>query len=88
MSAVSAASVAFAVTRACSKSELAGCSCDNRIRQKKSQKWKWGGCSEDIKHGERLSREFLDAKEDANTATGLMNLHNNEAGRRVRWEVV
>jgi hypothetical protein len=35
-----------------------------------------------------LSREFLDAKEDANTATGLMNLHNNEAGRRVRLEVV
>lgn len=84
LSAVSAASVAFAVTRACSKGELSDCSCDNKIRQKKSQKWKWGGCSEDIKYGERFSKDFLDAKEDANTASGLMNLHNNEAGRRVR----
>ena len=80
---MSAASVAFAVTRAGSKGDLADCSCDTRIRQKKSQKWKWGGCSEDIRYGERFSREFLDAKEDVNTATGLMNLHNNEAGRRV-----
>ncbi|XP_044744481.1 protein Wnt-1-like isoform X1 [Coccinella septempunctata] len=82
LSAISAASVAFTVTRACSKGELPQCSCDNKIRQKKSHKWKWGGCSEDIKYGERFSREFLDVREDPNTATGLMNLHNNEAGRR------
>ncbi|KAK9884152.1 hypothetical protein WA026_005104 [Henosepilachna vigintioctopunctata] len=82
LSAISAASVAFTVTRACSKGELPQCSCDNRIRQKKSNKWKWGGCSEDIKYGERFSREFLDVREDPNTAMGLMNLHNNEAGRR------
>ncbi|XP_008195370.1 protein Wnt-1 [Tribolium castaneum] len=82
LSAVSAASVAFAVTRACSKGDLTDCSCDTRMRQKKSHKWKWGGCSEDIKYGEKFSRDFLDSKEDDKTADGLMNLHNNEAGRR------
>ncbi|KAJ8933183.1 hypothetical protein NQ314_014166 [Rhamnusium bicolor] len=83
LSAISAASVAYAVTRACSKGELSEyCSCDNKIKRKKSQKWKWGGCSDDIKYGEHFSRQFLDVREDQNTAVGLMNLHNNEAGRR------
>ncbi|KAJ8979421.1 hypothetical protein NQ317_002201, partial [Molorchus minor] len=83
LSAISAASVAYAVTRACSKGDLSEyCSCDNKIKRKKSQKWKWGGCSDDIKYGENFSRQFLDVREDPNTAVGLMNLHNNEAGRR------
>lgn len=30
------------------------------------------------------SRDFVDSKEDKNSDEGLMNLHNNEAGRRVR----
>lgn len=80
---MSAASIAFAVTRACSKGELNECACDNRVRQRKPRTWQWGGCSEDIRHGEKVSREFLDVREDPNTAVGLMNLHNNEAGRRV-----
>lgn len=53
------------------------------MRQRKPRNWQWGGCSEDIRYGEKFSREFLDVREDANTALGLMNLHNNEAGRRV-----
>lgn len=85
LSAVSAASVAFAVTRACSKGELTECTCDNRVRQRKPRNWQWGGCSEDIRYGEKFSRDFLDTREDNNTAVGLMNLHNNEAGRRVSF---
>ncbi|KAL1501652.1 hypothetical protein ABEB36_006946 [Hypothenemus hampei] len=83
INAISAASVAYAITRACTKGDLSEwCSCDNKIRQKKTTKWKWGGCSDDIRYGEKFSKEFLDAMEDPNTALGLMNLHNNEAGRR------
>lgn len=40
-------------------------------------------CSQDIHYGEKFSRDFVDAKESHETAEGLMNLHNNEAGRRV-----
>ncbi|CAH1116599.1 unnamed protein product [Phaedon cochleariae] len=83
ISAISAASVAYAVTRACSKGDLSEyCNCDNKIKKRKSQKFKWGGCSDDIKYGEGFSKQFLDVREDPNTALGLMNLHNNEAGRR------
>ncbi|CAH0551211.1 unnamed protein product [Brassicogethes aeneus] len=82
LSAVSAASVAFAVTKACSKGELSDCSCETNKRLRKNQKWKWGGCSEDIRYGQDFSKKFLDIREDGNTAVGLMNLHNIEAGRR------
>lgn len=45
--AISAAGVAYAVTRACSRGELNECSCDPRARVRKTKKkWKWGGCSE------------------------------------------
>lgn len=45
--------------------------------------WKWGGCSADIKYGLKLARKFMDAREIAESARSLMNLHNNRAGRKV-----
>ncbi|XP_011698397.1 PREDICTED: protein Wnt-4a-like [Wasmannia auropunctata] len=44
--AVSAAGVAYSVTRACSRGELTDCSCDNRVRTRHQNNWQWGGCSE------------------------------------------
>ncbi|XP_066977927.1 protein Wnt-4-like [Macrobrachium rosenbergii] len=81
--AISAAGVAYSVTRACSRGELTECGCDERIRQRPTRgRWEWGGCSEDLRFGEYFSKEFVDARESRSTADGLMNLHNNEAGRR------
>nr|UTM63732.1 wingless2 [Riptortus pedestris] len=81
---ISSAGVAYAITRACTKGVLTECNCDSRVMQRKPRKqWKWGGCSEDIHYGEKFSREFIDCNEDPSTPEGLMNLHNNEAGRRV-----
>ncbi|XP_013147886.1 PREDICTED: protein Wnt-4-like isoform X1 [Papilio polytes] len=80
--ALSSAALAHAVARACSRGELNECSCDARVRKRTPRHWQWGGCSEDIRYGEMFSRDFVDAKEDKDTDVGLMNLHNNEAGRR------
>jgi hypothetical protein len=38
---------------------------------------------QDVHYGEHFSRDFVDSNEDPETAEGLMNVHNNEAGRRV-----
>lgn len=38
---------------------------------------------QDINYGVIFSRRFIDSQESNETAAGLMNLHNNEAGRRV-----
>lgn len=46
--AISAAGVAYSVTRACSRGELTDCSCDNRVRTRHPNNWQWGGCSEVI----------------------------------------
>ncbi|GAB6023753.1 hypothetical protein CHUAL_008509 [Chamberlinius hualienensis] len=80
--AISAAGVAFSVTRACTKGEIRECGCENRYSHSTKGKWKWGGCSEDINFGGKFSQEFVDSREDDASADGLMNLHNNEAGRR------
>ncbi|KAH0560487.1 hypothetical protein KQX54_005184 [Cotesia glomerata] len=90
--AISAAGVAFSITRACSRGELTDCSCDNRVRARHPNNWQWGGCSEDIHFGEKLSREWSDGAEipikegelsgPKGLAGQLMRKHDSEAGRR------
>lgn len=61
-------------------------------------KYEWGGCSDNVLFGHRLSKYFVDSKEIKpttdmrsrpsrrdiiDTQSKLMNLHNNEVGRRV-----
>lgn len=47
VNAITAAGVAYAITKACSRGELNECSCDNRIKKSGTEKnWQWGGCSE------------------------------------------
>ena len=43
--------------------------------------WKWGGCSDNVKFGEEVSRQFLDSGEVGTDPRTLANLHNSEAGR-------
>lgn len=53
--------------------------------------WIWGGCGDNIEYGYKFSQSFVDVKERENQyqkgskdqGRKLMNLHNNEAGRRV-----
>jgi wingless-type MMTV integration site family, member 7 len=49
------------------------------------QSWKWGGCSVDIDFGIKFARKFLDIREIEADARSKMNLHNNQAGRKVSF---
>ncbi|KAJ8411172.1 hypothetical protein AAFF_G00171780 [Aldrovandia affinis] len=86
--AITAAGVAHSVTAACSQGNLSNCGCDREKQGYYNQEegWKWGGCSADIKYGVEFSRRFVDAREIKKNARRLMNLHNNEAGRKVLEE--
>lgn len=76
--------MAYTITRACTRGELTECNCDDKVRNKDTKgKFEWGGCSENVHFGALFSKEFVDSKENANETEGLINLHNNEAGRRV-----
>lgn len=91
--AISAAGVVNAVSRACREGELSSCGCSRAARPKDLPRdWLWGGCGDNLNYGYRFSKEFVDAREreksypkgSSDSARLLMNLHNNEAGRRVR----
>lgn len=84
--AITAAGVAHAVTAACSQGNLSNCGCDREKQgyYNQAEGWKWGGCSADVRYGIDFSRRFVDAREIKKNARRLMNLHNNEAGRKVR----
>ena len=91
--AISAAGVVNAVSRACREGELSSCGCSRAARPKDLPRdWLWGGCGDNLNYGYRFSKEFVDAREreksypkgSYESARLLMNLHNNEAGRRVR----
>lgn len=95
--AISAAGVVNAVSRACREGELSSCGCSRAARPKDLPRdWLWGGCGDNLNYGYRFSKEFVDAREreksypkgSYESARLLMNLHNNEAGRRVRTEVI
>ncbi|XP_071368757.1 protein Wnt-4a isoform X1 [Centroberyx affinis] len=84
--AISAASVAFAVTRACSSGELEKCGCDRNVHGVSPEGFQWSGCSDNIAYGVAFSQSFVDVRERSkgqSSSRALMNLHNNEAGRKV-----
>ncbi|CAG0893280.1 unnamed protein product [Cyprideis torosa] len=80
------------------KMESCSCDDRIHKRRRETGSWQWGGCSENINYGVKFSRQFIDAEESMNiwqrheelgrkhgkpSADSLMNLHNNDAGRRV-----
>lgn len=68
---------------------LSDCSCDKEKQgfYSNNQGWKWGGCSADVSYGLGFSKVFIDAREVKQNARTLMNLHNNEVGRKVSGSV-
>ena len=84
--ALSAAAVAHSVTFACSRGGLDKCGCDRSIRGKSQKGFEWAGCSDNIIYGVAFSEKFVDARErlkGKHMVRGLMNVHNNNAGRIV-----
>lgn len=74
----------YSVARGCAKGELDNCGCDRKIRiNEPTDDFEWGGCSDNVRYGNKFSREFVDSGETKEVPEGLMNLWNNEAGRKV-----
>ncbi|XP_037531015.1 protein Wnt-8-like [Nematolebias whitei] len=80
--AISAAGVMYTLTKNCSLGDFDNCGCDDsRTGQTGGRGWIWGGCSDNVAFGEKLSRHFVDGLENGQDARAAVNLHNNEAGR-------
>jgi len=94
MHSILAAGVVSAIARSCRDGELRSCSCSKALRPKELVRdWIWGGCGDNIEYGYKFGSYFVDLREkDKNhgrfskeLSRMLMNLHNNEAGRRVSF---
>lgn len=86
--AITSAGVVHSLAKACRDGSLEDCGCDPRRTRGSSKdsegKFDWTGCSNNIKFGLKFARLFIDAKEsETRDGRGLMNLHNNNLGRRV-----
>lgn len=46
--------------------------------------WSWGGCSDNVKVGEKAAKKLLDTLVTKRDGAAAMHLHNNMAGRKVR----
>ena len=86
------AGVLYSVARACRDGDVAACGCSTRPRPAElASDWVWGGCGDNVDYGYKFSVVFVDAREREKNyprhsgplGRMLMNLHNNEAGRRV-----
>ncbi|XP_076018854.1 protein Wnt-8a-like [Genypterus blacodes] len=81
--AISAAGVMFTLTRNCSLGDLDDCGCDVSKNGKIGGRgWLWGGCSDNVDFGEKISKQYVDAQETGQDSRAAVNLHNNEAGRQ------
>ncbi|CAH1365022.1 protein Wnt-5b-like [Tenebrio molitor] len=89
--ALASAGVSYAVSRACRDGQLSSCGCSRMGRPKDLRKdWVWGGCGDNLEYGYKFTQNFVDVREkerkfkrgSKEQGRNLMNLHNNEAGRR------
>jgi len=90
--AVASAGVVHSISRGCRDGQLTSCGCSDARRPRDLRKeWIWGGCGDNIHYGYKFAKNFIDIREreskvDPNSGSEhgrkLMNLHNNEAGRR------
>ena len=86
--AISAAAITHRITTECKKGKIPGCTCAIiKKTHKPDDDWQWGGCSDNIKYGEKMTKRFIDKLENGNDARAAFNLHNNEAGRRVSFNL-
>ena len=81
---ITSAGVMHAITSSCARGEIGNCGCDSSVYDRDTKdRFQWGGCSHNPEFGAKFAREFVDTKELKSKPEGLMNLWNNEAGRKV-----
>lgn len=84
--AISTAAITHEITQQCRENKIPGCRCvelKNRQPNSGNGDWQWGGCSDNIWFGENVTRSFIDNLEQEDDARRVVNLHNNDLGRKV-----
>ena len=78
-----------AAERYTARPSVRACVCSERSTLPRAG-FQWSGCSDNLSYGVAFSQTFVDETERAkglSLGRPLMNIHNNEAGRKVRDSV-
>ena len=89
MYALSSASVAHVVARACADGALVDCPCGATPRSSPDGNFKWGGCGDNVAYGVKVSKKFLEKQERGKPQVhgdevNEMNLENAEDDEKRR----
>lgn len=94
MQAIISAGIVHTVTKNCSLGQLKNCACDDKSKKDKEsyeeakERFRWGGCSDNIELGFNLAKTFLDDREIGHDTKAIITLHNNEVGRLVSSDLL
>ncbi|XP_065357698.1 protein Wnt-4 [Calliphora vicina] len=78
--ALTAAAMTHSIARACAEGRMTKCSCGPRKQNRADQTFQWGGCNDNLKHGKRVTRSFLDLRGgDSDEVTEILR-HDSEVG--------
>ncbi|TDG48601.1 hypothetical protein AWZ03_004930 [Drosophila navojoa] len=78
--ALTAAAMTHSVARACAEGRMTKCSCGPSKQNRMDQDFQWGGCNDNLKHGKRVTRKFLDLRGgDGDEVTEILR-HDSEVG--------
>lgn len=75
------AAMTHSISRACSMGKMTRCHCaDERDPEQTRLAWRYGGCSDNIKYGKRLTRNFFSLRDANGDTVSEILRHNSEVG--------
>ncbi|XP_037958635.1 protein Wnt-4 [Teleopsis dalmanni] len=78
--ALTAAAMTHSIARACAEGRMTKCSCGPRKQNRVDQDFQWGGCNDNLKHGKRVARSFLDLRDGGGDEVTEILRHDSEVG--------
>ncbi|XP_070496640.1 protein Wnt-4 isoform X1 [Chironomus tepperi] len=82
--ALTAAALTYQISRACAEGKMSRCQCatERRPAVNDPKKFQWGGCSDNVKHGKRVARNFLELQttDNDNDEQSYILRHDGEVG--------
>ncbi|KAH8255777.1 hypothetical protein KR038_010313 [Drosophila bunnanda] len=78
--ALTAAAMTHSIARACAEGRMTKCSCGPKKHNREAQDFQWGGCNDNLKHGKRVTRSFLDLRGGDGDEVSEILRHDSEVG--------
>lgn len=76
--ALTAAALTHSIARACADGRMTKCSCGTRKKNRPDHSFQWGGCNDNLKHGKRMTRTFLELRDGTNDEVTEILRHDSE----------